>query len=443
MACAVETSYDLRGPAPPLEELEAQLRDLINLYDAVTATPAAHRPADVPKAPAARTRRPATADVAPRTAPAARIQRPAIAAVRAAPARSLARTAPVRAAPPRPKPSRPKSARRPPVSPTDARGRPTERPAFDTRTSVPPPRPGAQRKRDVVAAPPPLPSVPDEYRSSVEAARRNGGSLVERQAAAQRPAPAPAPAPARPKPRPRSAAPFGGAAPPNPSQMSNRQLPAKAKPPRPPAAATRARPPVARQQPKPAPKRFAVTAPKPWPVPAVPFARAWAAPDAPPADALVEVARLKAQLAVAEQRAAAADASAASFLEKRNVRRATEHAKERSALDAAQPPPAPATPPPSPGRAARALNPFPVLSPFLPRSGGKAVVACPGPSPPPPANAPDAAVADAAYLSAFGEAYRSPAKLVAVPLVEDENSPPSNPFANILASVLPVTPQPR
>lgn len=304
------------------------------------------------------------------------------------------------------------------MSPTDARGRPTERPAFDTRTAVPPPRPGAQRKRDVVAAPPPLPSVPDEYRSSVEAARRNGGSLVERQAAAQRPAPAPAPA--RPKPRPRPAAPFGGAAPPKPPP---KQSAAAAKPPR-------ARPLVARQQ------------PKSRPVPAAPFARAWAAPDPPPADALAEVARLKAQLAAAEQRAAAADASAASFLEKRNVRRATEQAKERSALDAAQPPPAPATPPPSPGRAARALNPFPVLSPFLPRSGGKAVVACPGPSPPPPANAPDAAVADAAYLSAFGEAYRSPAKLVAVPLVEDENSPPSNPFANILASVLPLTPQP-
>ena len=89
------------------------------------------------------------------------------------------------------------------------------------------------------------------------------------------------------------------------------------------------------------------------------------------------------------------------------------------------------------GRARRALNPFPVLSPFLPRSGGKAVVACPGPSPAPPADAPDAAVADAAYLSAFGEAYRSP-----VPLVGDENSPPKNPFADILANVRPLTPPP-
>ena len=67
--------------------------------------------------------------------------------------------------------------------------------------------------------------------------------------------------------------------------------------------------------------------------------------------------------------------------------------------------------------------------------------ACPGPSPAPPADAPDAAVADAAYLSAFGEAYRSPAKAVA-PLVDDENSPPRNPFADILASVRPLTPPP-
>ena len=45
--------------------------------------------------------------------------------------------------------------------------------------------------------------------------------------------------------------------------------------------------------------------------------------------------------------------------------------------------------------------------------------------------------ATAAYLSAFGEAYRSP-----VPLVGDENSPPKNPFADILANVRPLTPPP-
>ena len=100
-------------------------------------------------------------------------------------------------------------------------------------------------------------------------------------------------------------------------------------------------------------------------------------------------------------------------------------------------PPPDAAPAPKTAGRTRALNPFPVLSPFLPRSGGKAVVACPGPSPAPPAGAPDAAVADAAYLSAFGEAYRSP-----VPLVGDENSPPKNPFADILANVRPLTPPP-
>ena len=49
-SAVVETNYALRGPAPTLEELEEQLRNLVSAYDAVTAAPAK---AAAPKRPAA------------------------------------------------------------------------------------------------------------------------------------------------------------------------------------------------------------------------------------------------------------------------------------------------------------------------------------------------------------------------------------------------------
>ena len=39
-SAVVKTNYALRGPAPTLEELEEQLRNLVGAYDALTAAPA-------------------------------------------------------------------------------------------------------------------------------------------------------------------------------------------------------------------------------------------------------------------------------------------------------------------------------------------------------------------------------------------------------------------
>ena len=65
-SAAVETNYALRGPAPTLEELEDQLRNLVGAYDALPASPAK---ATAPKRPAV--------DAAPaRTAPQAPTSRP-------------------------------------------------------------------------------------------------------------------------------------------------------------------------------------------------------------------------------------------------------------------------------------------------------------------------------------------------------------------------------
>ena len=66
-SAVVEINYALRGPAPTLEELEEQLRNLVSAYDALTAAPPK---AVVPKRPAV--------DAAPaRTAPVVRAAPPA------------------------------------------------------------------------------------------------------------------------------------------------------------------------------------------------------------------------------------------------------------------------------------------------------------------------------------------------------------------------------